>query len=170
MFDTLRIRYGLTLHEARARLTALKKDSRTTLQEHATEVERLVSIAYSEMEADQQVHVAVETFAATLNHAHLQRHLLAGDIPSLETAVRAGNEFLQIHPSYGNQAVQAMEDEEVADLAGVSTVSTESMMNTMMGVLQSMVNQLTVQPKPGQSSQNDGPAQTRPGRQAGLVR
>ena len=158
VFDTLRVRYGLTPREARARLTALKKDSRTTLQEHATEVERLVSIAYGEMEADQQVHVAVETFAATLNHAYLQRHLLAVETPTLETAVRAGNEFLQIRPSYGNQAVRTMEDEEVADSARVSPVTTESMMNTMMGVLQSMVNQLermTVQPKSGRAGQSN---------------
>ena len=41
IFTALRSRYGLTPREARARISALRRDSQTSLQEHATEVKTL---------------------------------------------------------------------------------------------------------------------------------
>ena len=48
IFVALRIKYGLTVREARRRLNK-RKDVRTSLQEHASEVERLASIAYADL-------------------------------------------------------------------------------------------------------------------------
>ena len=48
VFNSLRARYGLTPREARARLAGSRK-GRTSLEEHATEVERLVGVAYHGM-------------------------------------------------------------------------------------------------------------------------
>ena len=45
IFAALRARFGLTNREARARLAALKREHKTSLQEHASEMERLVTIA-----------------------------------------------------------------------------------------------------------------------------
>ena len=75
-------------------LAALRKDTRTTLQEHATEVERLVGVAYQEMDADQRREMTVEMFASTLSKPPLQWHLSAVATPTLEVAVRAGSEYL----------------------------------------------------------------------------
>lgn len=141
VFNNLRARYGLTPREARARLAALKKEARTSLQEHATEVERLVGVAYNGMNVDQQRDMAVETFASTLNHPALQRHLLAVATPTLETAVRAGGEYLQIRPSQSGPAVRAI-DEEGSEADRVSPVTSETLMTTMMGVMQGLISQL----------------------------
>ena len=141
VFANLRARYGLTPREARARLAALRKDARTALQEHASEVEQLVGVAYQGMDADQRREMAVETFASTLNNPSLQRHLLAVATPTLEAAVRAGSEYLQIRPSQNTSAIRAV-DEEMGETDRVSPVTSEALMGNMMGVLQGLVSQL----------------------------
>ena len=111
----LRARYGLTPREARARLSGLRKEYATTLQAHAVEVTRLVTIAYRELPGIQQDELAVETFCGTLGNLYLQRHLLAVPTPTLSDAVRAGNEYLQIRAGSGNSAVRSMEDDSETD-------------------------------------------------------
>ena len=139
MFTNLRARYGLTPREARARLTVFRKEARTTLLEHATEVERLVGVAYNGMNVDLQRHMAVETFASTLNQSALQRHLLAVDSPTLEVAVPAGGEYLQIRPSQGGTAVKTVDDES-SETDRVSPVTSETLMTTMMEVMQGLLS------------------------------
>ena len=125
-------RYGLTPREARARLTLLRKEARTTLLEHATEVECLVRVAYNGMNVDKQRDMAVDTFTSTLNHPALQRHLLAVDTPTLEAVVRAEGEYLQIPPSQGGSAVRAIDD-EISEADRVSPVTSETLMTTHDG-------------------------------------
>ena len=72
---------------------------KTTLQEHAAEVEKLVNLAHTDLPAEYRTNMLVDVFSATLGNAYLQRHLLAVHAPTLELAVRAGNEFLQIQPT-----------------------------------------------------------------------
>ena len=48
VFTSLRARYGMTAREARAKVAGLRRDSKSTLQEHSAEVEKLVGIAYAE--------------------------------------------------------------------------------------------------------------------------
>lgn len=96
IFIALRERYGLSLREAKARIAGLKKDSKTTLQQHGVEVERLVEIAYADIPRNLRRTMVVATFASTTGNGYLQRHLLAMPTPTLEDAVRAGNEYLQI--------------------------------------------------------------------------
>ena len=57
-------------------------------------MERLVGVAYQEMDTDQRREMTVETFASTLNIPFLQWHLLAVATPMLEAAVRGGSEYL----------------------------------------------------------------------------
>ena len=52
IYAALRARFGLSPREARSRLGVLRKDSRTSLQEHASEVERLVNIAYGDLPSE----------------------------------------------------------------------------------------------------------------------
>ena len=141
VFNSLRARYGLSPREARARLAGLRKEGRISLQEHATEVERLVEVAYHGMDREQRREMMIETFSSTLNNPPLQRHLLAVETPTLESAVRAGGEYLQIRPSTGGTAVRVVEEDE-QETDRVSPVTSETLMSSMMGVLQGLMGQL----------------------------
>ena len=142
VFTNLRARYGLTPREARARLASLRKDARTGLQEHASEVERLVGVAYQGMDGEQRREMAIETFASTLNNPSLQRHLLAVTTPTLEAAVRAGSEYLQIRPSQNSAPAVRLVEEEMVETDRVSPVTSETLMGNMVGVLQGLMSQL----------------------------
>ena len=83
------------------------------LQEHVTEVERLVGVAYHGMEQEQRREMTAETFASTLNNPPLQRHLLAVETPMLEAAVRVGGEYLQIRPSTSGPVIRKLERQTV---------------------------------------------------------
>jgi hypothetical protein len=109
----LRAQFGLTPKEARTRLAALRRAAKTTLQEHASEVERLVNLAYEGLPDDGRATMALEVFCSTLGNAYLQRHLLAIDPADLPSAVKAGNEYLQIRPTgdRSGATVRTIEDE-----------------------------------------------------------
>ena len=139
VFTNLAARYGLTPREAQARLAAMRKNPRTTLQEHATEVERLVGRAYQGMDADQKRNIRVETFVSTLSNPPLQWHLLAVATPTLEVAVRAGSEYLQIRPSQSNTAIR-MVDEETGETDRVNPVTSETLMSSMIEILQGLMS------------------------------
>lgn len=112
----LRAKYGLTPREARTRLTNLRRDPKTSLQEHASEVERLTNAAYADLPERCRTNMIVDTFSMTLGNAYLQRHLLAVGAETIEAAVRAGNEYQQIQPTsnrFGSRsAIMAMEGED----------------------------------------------------------
>ena len=117
IFAALQARFGLSVREARAKLTSLRRDSRTSLQEHAAEVEKLVGIAYADLPERHRVQMALDTFCNTLGHAYLQRHLLAVHADTLEDAVRAGNEYLQIKPP-SSSSIRQIEGEDIPGDAG----------------------------------------------------
>ena len=81
----------------------------------------------------------VEAFASTLNNPPLQRHLLAVATPTLEAAVRAGSEYMQIQPSQNNSAIR-MVDEEIGETDQVSPVTSETLMGNMIRVLQELMS------------------------------
>ena len=66
----------------------------------------------------------LETFCSTLGYMPLQRHLLAVPTHTLEDAVRAGNEFLQIKPGgeKGNTSVRQIGDGEEETLSTTDKV------------------------------------------------
>lgn len=114
VYAALRARFGLSPREARSRLSTLRKEYKTSLQEHAAEVERLITIAYGELPVEYQAGMKLETFCSTLGYMPLQRHLLAVHTHTLEDAVRAGNEFLQIKPGgeKNNTSIRQVGEEE----------------------------------------------------------
>ena len=119
VFNILRARYGLTVREARNRLGCIKRNNRCPLQEHATEVERLVRVAYQELPEHIRANMLLDTFCSSLNHAGLQRHLLAVQPLTLEAAVQSGNEYLQVQTdgrTNSGPAIRVMgeEDDSVA--------------------------------------------------------
>ena len=111
IFIALRARFGITSREAKAKLAALKKEQHTSLQEHAAKVERLVNTAYAELPRNNQQDMKLDTFQTSLGNPYLQRHLLAIQPRTLEEAVRAGNEYLQIRPFQANSAIRQIEEE-----------------------------------------------------------
>ena len=104
--------------------------------------------------------MTVETIASTLNNPPLQRHLLAVATPTLEAAVRAGGEYLQIWPNTSNPAVRMVEEDTV-EADRVSPVTSETLMSSMMGVLQGLMGQLermAVQTESGRAKKDQAKA------------
>lgn len=112
IFTALRARFGITRSEAKARLVTLRREQRTSLQEHAAEVNRLVSTAYAELPRHHQQEMKLDTFQTSLGNSNLQRHLLAIQPQTLEAAVQAGNDYLQIQPGQHNPVIRQVEEGE----------------------------------------------------------
>ena len=96
VFNNLRARFGLTPREARTRLNNEKKGFQTTLQEHASNIQSLVDVAYANLPQTTRHDLYLECFQNSLGSASLQRHLLAIKPATLDEAVLAGNEYLQV--------------------------------------------------------------------------
>jgi hypothetical protein len=150
IFTALRARYGLSPREARSKLNNLRRDSSTTLQEHASEVQRLVYIAYADLPRCNQTDMIIDTFCSTVGNAYLQRHLLAVATPTLEDAVRAGNEFLQIKVYSAKSSIRMVEEEMPEEpekpvtqvSAASSTPAVESLLAPLTQLLQQLTDQL----------------------------
>lgn len=112
IINALRARFGMTAREAKAQLVTLRRHPTTKLQEHAELVERLVNVAYADFPRLHKEDMKMDIFHSTLNQPSLQRHLLAVPTPTLEAAIQAGNEYLQIKPS--GDAIRQIEEPDVA--------------------------------------------------------
>lgn len=86
----LRACYGMTTKEARNKLATLCRHFHTTLQEHATEVQRLLLVAYEDSPERHRLNMALGMFSSSLGNAHLQKHLMAIGVETLEVALRRG--------------------------------------------------------------------------------
>jgi hypothetical protein len=107
VLDTLRLRFGVSRREARTKLSSIKKDNTTSLQEHSVELQRLVEIAYPDYTIRQKAEMALDTFTTTLGHVRLQQHMLAVDPVDLATAVKAGNSYLQLQATTSHSRSRA---------------------------------------------------------------
>ena len=90
------MRFGTTASEAQALLANVRRDNRTSLQEYASNVNRLVNLAIPDLPEEYRRAMTLRTFKSTLNHVGLQRHLLVANVQTLEDAVRVGSEYLQV--------------------------------------------------------------------------
>ena len=139
IYAALRARFGLSPREARSRLSNLRKEFRTSLQEHAAEVERLVDIAYGDLPPEHRARMRMETFCNTLGYLPLQRHLLAVPIHTLEDAVRAGNEYLQMKPASdrgGTNIRQVGDEEEEEEVSSPTEKVLTTLMKTMLQLVE----------------------------------
>jgi hypothetical protein len=141
VYNALRARFGLSVREARSKLSTLKREPRTTLQEHATEVTRLMNVAYAELPLEHRQRMTLDMFQGTLGNAYLQRHLLAVDARTLEDTVRAGSEFLQIKPtSFPNSQVHIVEEDvQEPDVQVVQA----NPLDTLMKMMQSLTTEVS---------------------------
>jgi hypothetical protein len=125
IFTALRVRFGVTTREAKARLMSVKREYRTTLQEHAAEVTRLVNLAYADLPVGYREQMCLDTFSGTLNHGPLQRHLLAVNAPTLQGALQAGTEFMQIRGGSTGANIHTIDGAAPAYLKGDTLEDTE---------------------------------------------
>jgi len=86
IFAALRARFGISAVDARAHLQGLRRELRTSFQEHATMVKRLAQIAYSDLPEVHQERYTYDTFVQSLNDLGLHHQLQARGV----TTVRRG--------------------------------------------------------------------------------
>ena len=119
IYETLRVRFGMTSQEAQAKLVSLRRDFKKPLHAHAAEITKLVNIAHAALPEGYRKEMILTSFRGSLNHVYLQRHLLAVQPQTLDDAVRAGNEFLLVQSSTSPTSVrQVVDDEEEDTLSG----------------------------------------------------
>ncbi len=152
----LQARFGMTSREAKAKLAMLRRDSRTSLQEHAETVEKLVGIAYAEFPQQHVEDMKLDLFHTTLGHPYLQRHLLAVQAPTLEAAIVAGNEFLQIKTHADGGASIRQVEEPVRD-----TPDSTRAVTTPLDTLLLAVSELTKEVKALKLTKQTGPTERR---------
>ena len=134
-FEVFRVKYGLTVREARTRLTSLKRDARLSLTDQATEVKRLVEAAYADL--------LLDLFCNSLNQACLQRHLLAIRPQSLAEAVKVRNKYLQIKPnSSPGVTIRQVEEEEGHPETVQVTQSKPTEMETLLQALRQLTSEV----------------------------
>lgn len=90
--EALRARYGISPRKVRLKLETLKKDSSTSLHEHAVEV-RIFRVAYADLLEDYQNRMRLEAFYNTLGNTYLLWYLLAAATTTFQKAMRVGNKF-----------------------------------------------------------------------------
>lgn len=70
------------------------KPDANPFQEPATKFSKLVGLTYFELLEDYQGRMSLDIFCSMLEIANLKTHLLVFNTPTLETAVHAGNDFV----------------------------------------------------------------------------
>jgi len=76
-------------------LQSLRRNPKTNLREHATVVERLAQVAYSDLPADGRQSLALDAFLQSINNLGLKQHLLVAEVETMERALRLGNAYFQ---------------------------------------------------------------------------
>ena len=140
VLEAFHFKYELTVQEARTRLTNLRRDTKLSLTDHATEVKRLVEEAYTDLPRKHRQEMTLDLFCNSLNHACLQRHLLAMKPQSLTEAVQVRNKYLQIRSNTNPGAMIRQVEEEVVNPELVQVA--QSKPSEMEVLLQALANSL----------------------------
>ena len=108
----LRTRFGMTTEEASDRLQVMRRDKRTSLEDHANEVERLAQVAFSHVTGPGRQRLVYNAFFKSVNHPDLQRHWMAAKVGSLDEALEMGKAYFQVEELQGPRftARQVVED------------------------------------------------------------
>jgi len=96
IFQALRSRFGLTACAARDRLRTIRRDRKTSLQDHANAIATLVQVAHSNDEPEAQRGAVYEAFFHTINNPGLQRYYLAAKVTTIEEALALGRAYYQV--------------------------------------------------------------------------
>jgi hypothetical protein len=96
VLDNLRARFGLSVRQARDRLSALRREPNQSLHSLGVEVKRLVRLAYPTMAPADCTRLAVEALKKAIDDRALSRHLLALQCDTVESVVLAAEEYFQV--------------------------------------------------------------------------
>jgi hypothetical protein len=96
VLDNLRARFGLSVRQARDRLSALRREPNQSLHSLGVEVKRLVRLAYPTMAPADRTILAVEALKKAIDNRALSRHLLALQCETVESVVLAAEEYFQV--------------------------------------------------------------------------
>ena len=107
----------------------------------------MVNIAYGDLPPEYGARLRLEIFCSTLGYLPLQRQLLAVPTYTLENAVRAGKEFLQIRPGNerGSTNVCRIEDEDEEEVMNPTENGLTTLTKSMRQLVEK-VRQLQNQP------------------------
>lgn len=143
IIEALRLQFGLTAREARRQLVSMKRLNNTTLPEHASQVRRLVELAYPNFPADNREEMILDQFTLTLNDVNLRRHLLAVQAAqpqmTLVEMVRNGNEFIQLPTDTGKRAEKLFQIGHEDELDQTLVQRTDTLSNQAIGNSQDRV-------------------------------
>ena len=161
VLEALRMRFGTSASEAQALLANVRRDHRTSLQEYASYVNRLVNLANPELPEQYRRNRTLRTFKSTLGHVGLQWHLLVANVQTLEEAVQVGSEYLQI----GSQATSRQEsgvaqcdfDDQESDQVKSSDTDTNRQMLDTLAELSTRLDQLETSLKQQQKKEKKPP-------------
>ena len=96
ILEDLHARFGVSKRQARDRLAALKLKPGQSIYSQATEVTRLVEIAFPTLADADRRAMALEHFTRAWESRNIQRHLLAVAPPTIKAAVQAIEEYLAV--------------------------------------------------------------------------
>lgn len=114
IYESLRGRYGLTSRQARDRLDAVKHSNKQNLHDYASEITKLVNIAYPTLDKDFKTQTSLEKFQRGLTNSRLRQHLLTMLPQTMTEAVRYAEEFLELEPAT-KPSLHAVEYDEEDD-------------------------------------------------------
>jgi len=86
----------MTSKEASDRLQVMRRDRRTSLENHAKEVERLAQVAFGYATGPERQRVVYNAFLKNINHPDLQRHWMTAKVSSLDVALEMGKAYFQV--------------------------------------------------------------------------
>ena len=107
--DDLRARYGLTRRGARDRLSSMRLRTNQNVHKQASEISKLVKIAFPILPDVDQQTMALEYFSRAWESKAVQEHLLSRGPETIREAVRATEEFLAIHEGGPRPRANAVE-------------------------------------------------------------
>ena len=151
--DDLKARYGLTRRGARDRLTNIRLKAGQNVHKQASEITKLVSIAFPVLPDTDQQTMALEYFSRAWESKAVQEHLLSRGPTTIREAVRATEEFLAIHEAgprpRANAVEQATEESKPAqEVTQAGFMMMAEAMQTQTALLQQLVLRLGTMSSP----------------------
>jgi len=113
ILHALRTGFGMTSKKASNRLQVMRRDRRTSLEDHANKVECLAQVAFGHATGPDRQRLVYNTFFKSINHPDLQRHWMAAKVSSLDVALEMGKAYFQMKELQGPRftARQVVEEE-----------------------------------------------------------
>jgi len=145
IYQALRARFGLTARDARTKLQNMRRDRRTSLQDHANAIERLALIVFSRTALEERRELIYEAFFSTFNDSGLQKHYLAAKITTIEEALEMGRSYYQVDNHHRADFTASQVKEAAKDDTTVAAVADPAPTSPQITMLLDMVKGLQLE-------------------------